>query len=59
VRRITIPWNYHELRASDAGDAATCRSRVREAMLEAFDDGLEVVDFSERGEYCFAEQLPR
>src|SRR5205814_276887 len=25
VRRITIPWNYHELRASDAGDAATCR----------------------------------
>jgi len=59
VRRIAIPWNYHELRASDAGDAATCRSRVREAMLEAFDDGLEVVDFSERGEYCFAGQLPR
>lgn len=54
VRTTAIPRDYYGLRAHDPVAARRERLRVREELVAAFDAGLHIVDFTERGEYAFA-----
>jgi predicted GNAT superfamily acetyltransferase len=56
VRTVAIPSDYLALRAEDPGKASAHRAEVREQLLEAFDQGLEIVDFAPVDGYCLARQ---
>ena len=54
ARAVSIPSDYLALRAKDPDAAAAARRGVREALLSAFADGLEVVDFERERGYLLA-----
>jgi predicted GNAT superfamily acetyltransferase len=51
---VAVPADYAALRRADPASARAERERVRDALSSAFSDGLVVVDFNDRGEYCLA-----
>lgn len=54
VRTVAIPDDYLALRAADPAAARARRAVVRDQLLDAFGDGLEIVDFRRDGGYCLA-----
>ena len=57
VRAVPIPSDYLRLRHDDRVAAARWRASVREQLLSAFDEGLEVVDFTRDDGYLLAERV--
>ena len=55
---IEIPRDYHSLRATDPTEARRWRLDVRARLLDAFADGLVIVDF-DRGGYRLAPDMAR
>jgi predicted GNAT superfamily acetyltransferase len=53
---VAIPPDYHALRAADPVGASEWRARVRDELLAAFADGLEVVDFDRARGYLLARR---
>lgn len=58
VRTVAIPDDYLALRAADPTAARTWRAAVRDQLLEAFDDGLEIVGFRRHDGYRLARPSP-
>lgn len=54
TRELEIPPDYPELRRADIERARDVRMRTRDALLDSFGAGLEVVDFTRDGRYRFA-----
>jgi predicted GNAT superfamily acetyltransferase len=54
VRTVAIPDDYLALRAEDAVQAGAWRADVREQLLAAFADGLEIIDFDRNDGYLLA-----
>lgn len=54
VQSVAIPPDYLALRADDPAKASECRVDVRDQLLCAFADGLEVVDFAPDEGYLLA-----
>jgi predicted GNAT superfamily acetyltransferase len=56
IAAVAIPPDYLALRAADPDAADASRAEVRERLLAAFDDGLEIVDFSRDDGYLLARR---
>ena len=54
VRSVPIPVDYLALRQHDPADAGRWRTSVRDQLLSAFADGLQIVDFSRDQGYLLA-----
>lgn len=54
VLQVPVPHDYLALRRQDPAAARRWRITVRDQLLGAFDDGLEIVDFTRDGGYGLA-----
>lgn len=54
TRTVAIPDDYLAVRGADPARAAAVRAAVRDQLLAAFDEGLEVVDFDRGAGYCLS-----
>lgn len=51
ARTVNIPTDYRSVKQADPALAAKLRLRVRDELLSAFDDGLEISGFTREGDY--------
>ena len=51
ARTVQVPDDYHTLRRRYPASAARWRMKVREELLAAFANGLQIVDFDAQGRY--------